>query len=587
MSAERKTRNSATAPCVVVVASLLFFTQFSIARGEKNFEGPPSPPVPVAHFSQTMRIVLSPDGRLMGIYLQTADGSQSVAARYSKDDGHSWSAAATLLKLPRGIGTWAGPEAMVDHSGEIHLFLLNDANTGVLHSGEANRPKSAQMRKRHLDIWHTKSVDGRAEWLPLKRIWEGYTGSLNSVIQLRNGRIVLPFSYLTTRIWSDRGEGFDDFTFKGHFDSTVLYSDDQGSSWRLSRSHLEVPVPDIVSAYGAVEPVVLQLKDGRVWMLIRTQMGRFYESFSINGIAWSAPQPTSIISSDSPAGLLRLKDGRILLLWNDCQRYPYAYGGRQVLQGAISADEGRTWKGYREVVRDPLRNQPPPVSGDFGTGYPYPTLTRDGKVLLHTGQGKGRSFLVLLDPRWLDATRQATHFSKGLNGWSVFGTKGVALVPDPGKPGVKVLGLCKPEVDWPSGAVWNFPDGEKGFLRLRILLEPGFKDLLVGLTDQFSPPFDAEDLFYNLFNLRIGPGGQFANGSKIGLNRWHNLELRWDLTRRDCQVILDGQNVEILPLMRESSGVCYLRLRSTAQGKDSQGMLVESVSADVSASWTK
>jgi len=582
-----KSRSSTTVEFVAAIASILLFAQLAIACGEKNVESPPSPPISVAHFSKTMRIVMLPDGTLMGIYLQAGEGGQSVAARYSKDDGHSWSVAATLLKLPRGNGVWTGPEALVDHSGEIQVFLLNDANTGVLHGGEAHRPKSTQMRKRHLDIWHTKSVHGRKGWLPLKRIWEGYTGSLNSVIQLRNGRIVLPFSYLTYRTWRNRGKGFDDFTFMGHFDSTVLYSNDQGNTWHLSPSHLEVPVPDIVSAYGAVEPIVLQLKDGRVWMLIRTQMGRFYESFSSDGITWSAPRPTSIISSDSPAGLLRLKDGRILLLWNDCQRYPYAYGGRQVLQGAVSADEGKTWRGYREIVRDPLRNQPPPVSGDFGTAYPFPTLTQDGKVLLHTGQGKGRNFLVLLDPRWLDETRQATHFSKGLSDWSVFGTKGVVLVPDPGKPGTKVLSLRKPAADWPSGAVWNFPDGKKGLLLLRILLKSGFKGVLVGLADQFSPPFDAEDRFYNLFNLSIAPGGQLGNGSKIALNRWHNLELRWDCTKRECQVILDGQDVETLPLLRESSGVCYLRLRSTARGTDARGMLVESVSADVSASWLK
>jgi len=584
MSVKGKTRGLLKVQ-FVVVSSILLLAQLARGHAEKPVEGTPSVPALVAHFSETMRLVLLPDGALMGIYLQTAGGGQEVDARYSKDDGATWSEPVTLLKLPSGMGVWAGQEALVDHSGEVQLFLLNDASTGVLHSGEARRPKPAQMRKRHLDIWHTKSVDGTKSWQPLKRIWEGYTGSLNSVIQLRGGRIVLPFSYLTPRTWGDRGGGFDDFTFMGHYDSTVLYSDDEGNTWHLSPSHLEVPVPDIVSAYGAIEPVVLQLKDGRAWMLIRTQMGRFYESFSSDGINWSVPLPTSIISSDSPAGLLRLKDGRILLLWNDCQRYPYAHGGRQVLQGAVSSDEGRIWHGYREVVRDPLRSQPPPANGDFGTAYPFPTLTKDGKVLLHTGQGKGRNFLVFLDPRWLDETRQVSDFSKGLNNWSVFGTRGVGLVPDPGKPGAKVLSLCKADANWPAGAVWNFPNGKEGRLRLRIMVKSGFKGVLMCLTDQFSPPFDAEDRFYNLFNLRIGPGGQLPNGTKIALDRWHNLELRWDCKERNCQVIVDGRQLEMIPLLRETSGVCYLRLRSIARGKDDRGILVESVSAEVSASW--
>lgn len=582
-----KSRFPKTISLVAAVAFIYLFAQFANARTHQVNQSPAPPPVVVAHFGQTMRVVLLPDGTLMGIYLRTDNGAQEVVARYSKDDGHTWSAATTLLSLPRKVGWWAGPEMMVDRTGGIQLFLLNDANSGVLHHPEAHQSRSGKAPKRQLDIWHTTSLDGGKTWQPLKRIWTGFTGSLNSVIQLRNGRIVLPFSYLTSRTWSSRGKGFDAFTFMGHSDSTVLYSNDQGRTWHLSPSHLKAPVPNIVSAYGAIEPVVIQLKDGRVWMLIRTQMGRFYQSFSSDGITWSQPTPTSIISSDSPAGLLRLRDGQILLLWNDCQRYPYAHGGRQVLLGAVSSDEGKTWRGYREVARDPLRNLPPPASGDFGTAYPFPTLTKDGKVLLHTGQGKGRNALILLDPRWLDATRQTARFSKGLKDWSVFGTRGVALVQDPGKPGEKLLSIRKPAADWPSGAVWNFPDGRKGYLRLRILLKSGFKGVLIGLTDQFSPPFDAEDRFYNLFNLRIGSGGLLANGKRIGLNRWHNLTLRWDCSRRECYVVLDGHNIETLPLLRQTSGVCYLRLRSIAQGTDDRGILVKSVTADVSASWPK
>lgn len=574
----------------LAIATVLTFVvlspPFASARAKGNSIDAPSPPVSVAHFDRAMRLVLLPNKTMMGFYLQADGGAQSVVARYSKDDGHTWSEPTTLLKLPVGIGTWAGPVALVDHSGEIQLFLLDIGDTTAPSGSEAHRSTARQAHKRQIDIWHTKSANGGKAWPPVRRIWEGYTGSLNSVIQLRNGRIVLPFSCLTDRSWRNRGGGFKDFTFVGRFDSTALYSDDEGNTWHLSPSHLVVPVPDIDAAYGAVEPVVLQLKDGRVWMLIRTQMGRFYQSFSPDGITWSSPQPTSIISSDSPAGLLRLADGRILLLWNDCQRYPYAHGGRQVLHGAISSDEGKTWRGYREVVRDPLRNQPPPPHGDFGTAYPFPTLTADGKVLLHTGQGKGRNFLVLLDPRWLEETRQATDFSRGLNDWSVFGTKGATIVPEQGKPGTKVLSLRKPDANWPSGAVWNFPGGRKGFVRMKVLFKSGFKGARLGLTDQFSPPFDSEDRFYNLFNLDVDGAGRLENGARITLNRWHTLEMRWDCQKRNCQVILDGRKVETLPLLRETSGVCYLRLRPTAQTTDDFGMLIESVSADVAASWT-
>ena len=52
------------------------------------------------------------------------------------------------------------------------------------------------------------------------------------------------------------------------------------------------------------------------------------------------------------AGLVRLPDGRMVLLWNECMRYTYAHGGRHVLHGAISDDDGTSWRGLREVARE-------------------------------------------------------------------------------------------------------------------------------------------------------------------------------------------------------------------------------------------
>jgi BNR repeat-like domain len=564
--------------CTLFVLSLSAWAQESSPTAASDQAVPP--PATVAQFVRSPRIVLLPNGTLIGVRLETVGGVQELKAAYSRDDGRSWTEFQKLLDLPKGEGSWGGPEALVDLHGELQLFFIN-ARTAIQNHGEANRPHVGQLHGRRLDLWHTRSTHGRTQWEVPQRVWEGYTGSMNSFVQLRSGRLVLPFSFVTDRTWRHRGGGFDDFTFMGQFDSTVLYSDDSGATWHLSPSKLEVPVPDIVSAYGGVEPVVLQLKDGRVWMLIRTQLGRFYESFSDDGARWSRPQPTSIISSDSPAGLVRLRHGRILLCWNECLRYPYAHGGRQVLHAAISADEGKTWRGYREVVRDPLRNEPPPPNGDFGTAYPFPTLTADGKVLIHTGQGKGRNALVLLDPRCLYETHQSTDFTKGLKDWSVFGTEGVKLVPCPDNPGTRVLSVRKTEADWPAGAVWNFPSGLKGRLQLRFMLRSGFQGLLLGLTDHFSPPFDQQDQYFNLFDLPSRSTFELPNGTRIEPNRWHSLELKWDCAKRECRVILDGREVTTLPLLRETTGVSYLRLRSTAGQKDQAGTLIKSAQVDV------
>lgn len=438
-------------------------------------------PLWITAFNQRPRIALLPDGRLTAVFLQEMGGTQEVSARYSNDNGLSWSETETLFRLPKEPGGWGGLEALVDRDRELHVFLLNDAHTGIITTGE-ERQKPLPMGERRLDIWHVRSLDGVRTWSSPKCIWKGYTGALNSVIQLRNGRILLPFSCYTNRSWANRGEGLDAYTFMGQYDCTLVYSDDAGTTWHPSPAALKVPTPNL-HAYGAVEPVVLELKDGRVWMLIRTQLGRLYESFSEDGITWSRPRPTPLLSSDSPVGLVRLSDGRIVLLWNNCLRYPYALGGRHVLHVAISEDEGRSFRGYREVVRDPLRNQPPPPRGDHGIAYPFPALTMDGHIILTTGQGEGRIAVVRFDPEWLNEAHQREDFSTGLDEGSTFGTKGVELIPHPDEEDATVLWIRKIDEHWPAAAVWNFPLGLQGRLQTRWLLKSGCAGAHIGLTE--------------------------------------------------------------------------------------------------------
>ena len=170
-----------------------------------------------------------------------------------------------------------------------------------------------------------------------------------------------------------------------------------------------------------------------MWNLVRVQRGRSYESFSGDGSRFSEPQPTTLVNSDSPAGLTRTDDGRLVLLWNNCQRYPYAFGGRQVLHAAVSEDEGKTWIGYREVKRDPKADEPPPPGGDFGTAYPFPVTANDGLVLFTSGQGAGRAAIVAFDPAWLYETEAHSDFQTGVGDWTFFGCKGVERVGHPSK----------------------------------------------------------------------------------------------------------------------------------------------------------
>jgi hypothetical protein len=525
--------------------------------------------VPISEYMVYLQL---PDGRLMGVHGATRDGH--AVARYSTDQAMSWGGVEPLFPLDPSVGSWSLHNALLDHDGEIQLVFTNDANT--IREGKG-------LYEIHFDIWHVRSRDGRTKWNPPVEVWNGYAGSLLSFKQLHNGRVLLPFCFLTSRTWANRGEGFQKFTYMGRFSSSTAYSDDNGQTWHISPDILSEPTPDL-SADGGIEPAVLQLKDGSIRMLIRTQDNRFYESLSADGSRWSHPVPTSILSSDSPCSLTRLHDGRVVMLWNNTQRFPYANGGRAVLHGAISNDDGKTWSGYREVAANPLVVEPPPPNGDHGVTYTVPTLTKEGNLVtsLSTGPGGGE-YLLRVDPEWLCETSQSLDFSKGLGTVSTYGTRGVSLVTDPRNASRQVLAITHPDPGWPAGAVWNFPSGHRGDLRLDLLIRPSFGGGVLGLTDQFSSPFDEQDIFFNLFNLEIGASGLVQKDTHLATGQWNQLRLQWDCGTGQCSVSVNGKAIAALPLLRhETPGPSYLRLRSASRLPDTSGMMIASAAVNVS-----
>ena len=110
----------------------------------------------------------------------------------------------------------------------------------------------------------------------------------------------------------------------------VGISTDEGKSWTL---HGAVQAPE-----WALECMITELRDGRLWMLIRTGGGVLWESFSTDkGRTWSEGQATTIASPGSRFFIRRLSSGNLLLVNH------YKFKGRSHLTARISQDEGATW----------------------------------------------------------------------------------------------------------------------------------------------------------------------------------------------------------------------------------------------------
>jgi Neuraminidase (sialidase) len=197
------------------------------------------------------------------------------------------------------------------------------------------------------------------------------------VIQLSTGRLLAPAAVCRGRTWKD------DYFF---FD-VAYYSDDNGRTWQGGHQDLTVPG----CSFGADEPAVIELRDGRVMMLIRTDTGKIWRSFSADGgVTWSAPEPTELKSPSSPATIRRIPStGDLLLVWNNAAPMASNAGEpRDPLTTAISRDEGKTWTHVKNL------------EDSAGADYCYTSVTFVGDRAVLSYYERGGLKMCTADVKW-------------------------------------------------------------------------------------------------------------------------------------------------------------------------------------------
>lgn len=502
-----------------------------------------------------------PDGRVMLWNTAKPGENYTAIAVFSKDNGRTWSQTVTLFEFPaREKAAWSDGASLVDNKGYIHLFGLEYyqfCDKGL---------KDRSVAKSHL--WHARSRDGGKTWDPVQDVPFGYeyTGATNNAFQTKTGRILAPVSALSNRpvgVWV----------------GVCPYSDDNGATWHAPKNEVAINTgaTDWYES-GAAEPIGIQLKDGRLWQLPRSQDGFHWESYSKdNGITWSPAQHTRFVSNQSAMAALRLKDGRLLLMWNNCGAeglMPVKWGNaeRAVLAAAISDDEGKTWKGYREVAR---------VDKSASVGYPFATQMSDGRLLLNA-----TGFIATIDPAFITKPDLTEDFRYGLRRWSTLASEGVSAVPDPDGGSGRVLRMVKPKAEVTSAACLNFPFGRKGTLTMALRIEPKFQGAHITLSGHYDLPGLARDACFPIqINAKgrimlNGSGGTWlATPGDLTPGKWHEIKFTWDCTNHEALLELDGQEIGRLHQYVCTDGVCYLRLRSTAPTTDDAGMYLRSVEA--------
>ena len=270
------------------------------------------------------------DGRILLVYCHFTGGygdhsTAHLAGRFSSDKGRHWTEEDVVILPNEGGMNVMCPSLLRLQNGQIALFYLRKDSPGNCH------------------LYMRTSSDEAKTWSESTCCMPDAPGYFvvnnDRVIQLAAGRIVVPAA---SGGWA-----------------TSFMSDDNGKTWIRSKTRAKSWAG---GNGGLQEPAVVELKDGRLFMVSRTALGRQYGCWSSDaGQTWTSPaKPLNIISPRDPCAIERIpKTGHLLLIWVDHAQAPLSllggyFGGRATpLHAAISRDEGLTWENVKAIESDP------------------------------------------------------------------------------------------------------------------------------------------------------------------------------------------------------------------------------------------
>lgn len=303
------------------------------------------------HISPTKRqgvpgIERTAKGRLWTVYGRDVESPRNYQiVRTSADDGRTWSPVKVMI-LPDGGVRAMSPTIWIDPQGRLWVFW----------------GQSAGLQDGRYGIWAITTEDVDSEhprWSPPRRIGDGIM--LNKPTVLANGDWLLVSS-----VW------------KADDSIKVYASTDQGRSFSL-RGTANVPEPKM---RGPDEPMIVERKDGSLWMMVRMQ-GMAETISKDGGRTWTPVEKIAIRHSTSRFFLRRLNSGALLLVKHGKIDQKI---GRETLIAFVSDDDGKSWTGGFMFEDRNHVTYPDGVQAADGTIYIIydHKRTPDGEILFAT-----------------------------------------------------------------------------------------------------------------------------------------------------------------------------------------------------------
>ena len=274
-------------------------------------------------------IIALANGNLLFAVTEFMDGRSDFAkahiiSRQSSDGGRTWGEKRVLQENTGGMNVMSVTlRRMPD--GTIGMFFL-----------QKNSHSDLRMFVRH----STDEAATFGEPIRITKTLAYHVANNDRITVLSSGRLLAPSA------------STPDVQTVNHFVCRCHISDDNGSTWRSGKGEVDAP------KRGAMEPEVFELNDGRILMLIRTQLGYVGKSYSDDGgETWSEMTSLGVKGPEAPATLRRIPStGDLVLIWNNTYVEGEGHGGKRTpLTAAISSDEGESWTVAKNLESNPLK----------------------------------------------------------------------------------------------------------------------------------------------------------------------------------------------------------------------------------------
>lgn len=277
----------------------------------------------------------------------------------SGGDGKSWSGV-RLVVDPEGPIRAFDPCLWIDPRGRLWLFW---AQAHSWWDGRAG-------------VWAIRTDDPSREnptWTRPRRLCHGIM--MNKPTVLANGEWLLPVSVWdvpTTRVTEPAAR----HDLGPEIGANVVVSADGGETW-TRRGGVRVPERTFD------EHMLVERRDGSLWMLVRTRYGIGHSTSADGGRTWSRGGPSGIPHINARFFIRRLRSGRLLLIRHNP---PEGSKQRSHLAAFLSDDDGESWKGGLLLDERPGVSYPDGVQAPDGTLSVIYDYSRKGakQILLAT-----------------------------------------------------------------------------------------------------------------------------------------------------------------------------------------------------------